>query len=519
MDTEESRRVPNWIVGILIILAVAGSLAFRLPRLDLRPFHGDEANQAIKTAILLEKGEYAYDPVDHHGPTLYYLALPFAWVSGQLDRHSLTESTLRLEPMFAGTLLIALLFLVRRTLGTAAVLCAVVLAAVSPALVFYSRFYIQESLLVLFTFVFIASAWRYTRYHSVGWLLLAGACAGLMHATKETCVLAFASMLASVFLTHAWARLRDKQTLALRAHLRPAHLAAALLTALLLSVTFYSSFFTHGRGVLDSILTFVNYAQKADGSHIHDKPWYYYLKLLIFSHNGAGPWWSEALIVGLAACGAVIGLCRENGNRLVQFLSFYTLLLTAAYSLIAYKTPWCAINFLQPMTLLAGFGAASIVMALRPAPLRWIAVALFLTGACHLGAQSLRANYDYFADPRNPYVYAHTSTALVKMTNSVEDIAKISPEGRGLFIRVIAPDGDYWPLPWYLRRFSKVGYWPNISEDCDAAIIIAPSTLYPQIAPHLRDAYQTQTYTLRPGVFRLLFVRKDLWDEFMKTRV
>ena len=44
-----------------------------------RPMHADEANQAVKTGELLAIGHYAFDPRDHHGPTLYYLALPIAW--------------------------------------------------------------------------------------------------------------------------------------------------------------------------------------------------------------------------------------------------------------------------------------------------------------------------------------------------------------------------------------------------------------------------------------------------------
>ncbi|MFA6242714.1 MAG: flippase activity-associated protein Agl23, partial [Candidatus Hydrogenedentales bacterium] len=500
MDTEDSRRIPNWLVRILILLAVAGALALRLPRLDLRPFHGDEANQAIKTSILLETGEYIYDPVDHHGPTLYYLALPFAWAHGQTTKESLTESALRLELVLAGACLVALLFLLRQGIGNRATLYAALLTVISPALVFYSRFFIQETLLVLFTFTAIAAGWRYTRSHSVGWLVLAGACAGLMHATKETCVLAFASMAGATACTFAWARLRDDRILALRRHVRPWPIAAALLAAVAVSVLFYSSFFTHWRGVLDSLLTYSNYVQKADGSPIHDKPWYYYLKLLAFTHNGAGPWWSEGLILALAAYGVVVALARPKGNRLVQFLAFYTMLLTAAYSLIAYKTPWCAINFLQPMILLAGYGAVALVVSLRSRRrLQAVAVLLLAVATCHLGVQTFRANGDYCADPRNPYVYAHTSTALIRLTDRVEDIAKVSPEGRGLLVRVIAPDGDYWPLPWYLRKFSKVGYWPNVPDDCDAPVIIAPPQLYPEVAARLRDKYQTETYTLRPG--------------------
>ena len=67
----------------LIILVVVGAFAIRAPELSLRPMHGDEANQAHKTGILIEKGTYVYDPHDHHGPTLYYLARVGAALAGQ----------------------------------------------------------------------------------------------------------------------------------------------------------------------------------------------------------------------------------------------------------------------------------------------------------------------------------------------------------------------------------------------------------------------------------------------------
>ena len=69
----------------LVALALAAGLALRLARLDVRPMHHDEANQAVKFGALLERGEYRYDAHDHHGPTLYYLTLPVAWLRGQHD--------------------------------------------------------------------------------------------------------------------------------------------------------------------------------------------------------------------------------------------------------------------------------------------------------------------------------------------------------------------------------------------------------------------------------------------------
>ena len=70
------------------------------------------------------------------------------------------------------------------------------LTAISPALVFYSRYYIQETLLVFFTLAALGCGWRYLRSRRLAWILAAGAAVGMMHATKETWILSAAAAVA-----------------------------------------------------------------------------------------------------------------------------------------------------------------------------------------------------------------------------------------------------------------------------------------------------------------------------------
>ena len=117
---------------VLILAATIVALALRLPRLGQRPMHGDEAVHAVKFEDLLEQGVYEYDPEEYHGPTLNYLTLIPAWLSGAESLAQVTEFTLRIVPVFFGVCLVLLLLLVIDGLGTAAAVYAAVLMWLTP---------------------------------------------------------------------------------------------------------------------------------------------------------------------------------------------------------------------------------------------------------------------------------------------------------------------------------------------------------------------------------------------------
>ena len=119
--------------------------------------HHDEANQAYRFGTLLETGSYEYDSDDHHGPTLYYLTLPVAGLTGAETFAETNETTYRILPVLFGILLILCTPLLRSGVGCIAVLAAALFTAISPAMAYYSRFYIQEMLLVFFTLLTIAA--------------------------------------------------------------------------------------------------------------------------------------------------------------------------------------------------------------------------------------------------------------------------------------------------------------------------------------------------------------------------
>jgi len=123
--------------------------------------HNDEAVNAMKFGKLWEQGAYKYDPNEHHGPTLYYAT----WLIGRLtaapDFEHYTENRLRFVTVLFGIGCILLLPLLWDGLGRNGTAWAGLFLAVSPAFAFYSRYYIHEMLLVFFTLLALAAAWRY----------------------------------------------------------------------------------------------------------------------------------------------------------------------------------------------------------------------------------------------------------------------------------------------------------------------------------------------------------------------
>ncbi len=166
-----------------IVIALVG-FAVRLPQLDVRPMHTDEAVNAYILGQLLSGEPFTYDSQDRHGPVLAALALPLVRIHGAKSFSDLTESELRLTSVIAGTAMILLFGGAVEMFGLVPSLLAALLYAVAPLPVYYDRYFIHEPLFCLATLALILSGWYAFKTHSLGRAMLAGACAGFMFACK-----------------------------------------------------------------------------------------------------------------------------------------------------------------------------------------------------------------------------------------------------------------------------------------------------------------------------------------------
>jgi len=509
---------------MLLLARALAALVLRLPDLDRKLMHGDEAVHTYKLNELRQTGRYDYDPHEYHGPTLYYFTLPGAWLSGAAHYQQTTATTYRIVPVVFGIGLVLLLLLAGDGLGRGAALVAGLLTALSPAMTFYSRHYIQEMPLVFFTFLLIVAGWRCVvnvgpvfNRSSWFWAILAGVALGFMHATKETTVIVVAALIGALLAAPLWVRWILSTAPRVERNRRWPILLAGALVAALTSVALYSVCFTNFANVAGSIWTYSQYADRAArGAHLH--PWYYYLELLGYVRYPAGPIWTEALILLLGVVGLVVALGRR-APPFVRFLAFYTLLLTILYSAIPYKTPWCALGFLHGFILLAGGGAGALLRWAADGFVRLAVVLVLLTiGVTHLGVQAWRANFDrvYANDVRNPHIYAHPVGDVLKLTRYLEQLAAAAPAGRPPLVRVMVE--NCWPLPWYLRGFERVGYYSTgVPDDADADVIIVSTKWQGSLDARIHGEYDVTTYGLRRDEGVLLYVQGELRAAFERA--
>lgn len=312
-----------------------------------------------------------------------------------------------------------------------------------------------------------------------------------------------------------------------------------------ISVALYSNLFRSTQGPVNSVLTYFNYFDRAGNYGLHDHPPLYYLKMLAWTRVRPGPVWSEGFILALAAVGIIAALRHRSsaapeaagdgdahaaGRRgFVRFLAIYALVLTAVYSAIPYKTPWCMLQFLHPLILLAGVGAVALLRGtnrlagrslIRHSPFalrHWptaLATVVLVAGAIHLAQLARLTNFRFAADYRNPYVYAHPTRDVVRLGRWVERLAAAHTDGRAMLVQVVARDA--WPLPWYLRRLSRVGYWDESPPQLVAPVVIVDESLEPDVGPRL-EGYRVYHYGLRPDVTLYAHVSEPLWRAFVRN--
>jgi predicted membrane-bound mannosyltransferase len=122
--------------------------------------------------------------------------------------------------------------------------------------------------------------------------------------------------------------------------------------------------------------------------------------------------------------------------------------------------------------------------------------------------QMVSLNFFHYDDDRYPYVYAHTTREFLGLIDEIDRIARLTGKNEEINITMVSP--EYWPLPWYLRKYEHVGYFARLVST-NEPIVIASEAQQAEIPAYLGDRYrQVGSFPLRPGVVLLLYVRNDI---------
>src|SRR5271166_5947176 len=524
--------------ALILLLAAIVRVAF----LDIKPPHFDEGINGWFCDQMAKTGFYAYDPTNYHGPLHFYIL----FVSLQLFGRSLWA--LRLPVVLASLLTMFWIFLFRPFLSRTVCYLAALGMAISPGFIFYDRYSIHESWLVLFLVVTFwgilgISTSREPRYF---WGFILGLTGMIL--TKETYIIHLAAFAAAGCLVlvlrrltregRSWQRpgvanpgvanpraansvanpgiasnappMRDR--LHRRTRLPVRHIIGAILVAVTLIVFFYSGNSRYWRGLEGLYQTFLPWTKTAVDAAGHGKPDFDLFPLVppFVAHvpalralaNFKLNWYWIRLLLDYEWF-AVAGLLFSfrfilGGNPALRFLAIYGLGVLLAYSIVPYKTPWCIISIAWPFLFL---GAALLEFIAKQLN-RLVAVLVALPLFAHAAWKSYDLNFVKFDNAKERYVYVQTFREYRNFVDPILEKGAKNPESKANLSGLVLLS-SYFPIPWDLGEFPNIGYynadsaWP---QKLDADFIVVDEDKADKLEKGLKDRYFTKDFRLRDGM-------------------
>lgn len=431
----------NYHACAIAVLLVAA--AFRLWQLGLKPPHFDEGINGWFVDQMKPAGAFRYNPTNFHGPLLFYILFAAQTLFGR------AVEVLRLPGALAGVLVVALaIYGYRRHLGGGAALLYGACLAVSPAMVFVSRYAIHEIWMLLFcmmTALGILEVWAGRCRMGCWWFWSGLAGMVLMKETYVIHLTAFLLAWPTLLLFRRW--LAPDELPAASAPGRPAPReivrasAVPALVAALLVIFFYSGNLLYPGDLKGLWTTFATWTETGKEGAGHEKVWYYWFGLMAR--------YEWAALAGLAAC---MRFCFRSPGPL-RWLVISGVGAAMAYQIIPYKTPWCILMVSWTFPLALAWTLADAAAR----GFRIMTAGLAALVLAHGVWASWRLNYVNYDAPDEPYVYVQTSREIGRFTEPLLAASRRDP-------RILHAPGaivvdSAYPLPWLLGDFSRTGYY------------------------------------------------------------
>jgi len=422
-----------------------------------------------------------YDP-SYHGPFLYFVT------AGMFKTFGDSDLVARLLPALFGVLLIPLVYCIYRLryINRNQTLLICLFIAISPDMVYFSRFLRHDIFMLFFTLLLIVAFFYYFERAQSRFICIAAiAAAGALSCKEEMPIILI--IIGSFFLIAIW---QGRYTL-------PPQWKKDLIISLLLIVALCCVLYTGFGGHPNTIIG-DNFGVTAEGIHfeanttgwyqavehwteMHNQqrlggPWFYYFPLdllyelpifllavigtiqILVSGSGIPSFWRRLKnwiiyrhfrhsVGDLATISAhQLRTAKEDNSKSELFFRFcvYWMLLTMAfYAYVGEKVPWLIIPQLLPMCFIATY------------KLNWQKLLLILVGCIFLIVMTWHVAF-VPADINEPIVQVQNSEDLHEVMQIMNNSNKI-----------IIASKDYWPLPWYYRgdRWDKITLYTTPDAD------------------------------------------------------
>jgi len=490
------RQKLSFEVLFFAIFAVAVVLRFAV--LDLKLFHHDEAIHAWFSFRLLHDGIWSYDP-SYHGPVLYYVTAGMFSLFGESDLVG------RLIPSLLGCLVILLLLPLQRHgfLGRRETLVAALFLALSPDMVYFSRFLRHDIFMLFFTMLLVVALFLYLDTGKGSYAILAalGAAGGLC--SKEE----FPLILAIFGLYFVYAIWQGKFRLPKAWKI---HLAGGTIAVIGIMALFYSSLGMHPDILLTGPMKALeHWTSMHEQCRLCGPPYFYILLLLLYElpifllalygagqflagESGLGyrlkriadrirgrreePDMEQLVSLSLAQMGA--GIRNLKQEEFTRFCILWMVFSMAAYGYIGEKVPWLLIHQLLPMVFVAVYR-----MTDRKALIAVISTIFLVLCTWHVAFIPVDVN--------EPIVQVQNSEQMREVMAQMQQADRVAISSK-----------NYWPLPWYFRGDAgkNISYFSRrVDED------ILYREPYDMVI-----AYDVESYTSLPGYDKRTY-RLNYW--------
>ncbi|MDZ4676393.1 MAG: TIGR03663 family protein [Oligoflexia bacterium] len=495
VSEETHKKKQDW--ALWTILAIAVLLRFLF--LAIKPPHFDEGINGWFVDQLIAHGFYKYDPTNYHGPFHFYVMYVFKLLMGR------NLWALRISASLFGVAAVYLMILLRPYIGRFTANSAALFMAVSPGMVFYSRYAIHESELLFFSLLALLGFLRnQTKNDRTSLWQIALGCTGMI-LTKET----FIVHIGTFFI--AWGCLKIYERFSPSTDMthkpQPSYhvhdIWIVTFVSAFLIVIFYTGFFRNPQGVNDLFHSFMPWYKTGAKGNGHDKPLWYWVTL--FTR------YEWMALVGLLYLPRFL----FKSSRWLRLISIYGFGCFLAYSIINYKTPWCIIEIIWPFLILAASLLSDFARHTKRA--LHIALVAVITFSMLSTARSIELNFFKYADATEPYVYVQTYPDIMNILAKLDAVVTKSPKHRDSRI-VLLLDSD-WPLPWLLGDYTKAEYYgTKLPNNADGILILVDGNRRLLFEQKITKEYFAQPFMLRnsKGECYAYFdteVFKDFFDE------